>query len=76
MTRIHQQVSCVQHERWHQSGIRCQEGARRAILVFAVLGILSLGQATGRGLEQGAARGSRWRCNRRRSKNAQPSCSR
>ena len=41
MTRIHQQASSRQHERWHQFGIRCEQGARRAIWVFAVLAFLA-----------------------------------
>ena len=41
MTRIHQQVSSRQHERWYEFSIRCQQGARRAIWVFAVLALLA-----------------------------------
>jgi hypothetical protein len=41
MTRIHQQVSSRRHERWYQSGIRCVQGARRAIWVLAVLAFLT-----------------------------------
>jgi Carboxypeptidase regulatory-like domain/TonB-dependent Receptor Plug Domain len=36
MTRIHQQVSSKQHERWHRFGIRFVQGVRRAISVFVV----------------------------------------
>jgi len=41
MTRIHQQVSGGQHERWYELGIRCEQGARRAIWLFAVLALLA-----------------------------------
>jgi hypothetical protein len=41
MTRIHQQASGRQHERWYQFGIRCGQGVRRAIWVFAVLTLLA-----------------------------------
>jgi len=41
MTRIHQQVSGRQHERWYELGIRFEQGARRAISMFAVLALLS-----------------------------------
>ena len=41
MTRIHQQVTGKQHERWHELGIRCERGAWRAICVFAVLALLT-----------------------------------
>ena len=37
MTRIHQQVSSRQHERWYRLGIRWVQGAKRAICLFAVL---------------------------------------
>jgi hypothetical protein len=41
MTRIHQRASSRRHERWYQFGIRCEQGARRAIWVFAVLAFLA-----------------------------------
>ena len=41
MTRIHQRASSGQHERWCQFGIRCEQGARRAIWVFTVLAFLA-----------------------------------
>ena len=41
MTRIHQQVSSRQHERWYRFGIRCVQGAKRAICLFAVLTLLA-----------------------------------
>jgi carboxypeptidase family protein len=41
MTRIHQQVSSRQHERWYRLGIRCVQGANRAICLFAVLTLLA-----------------------------------
>jgi hypothetical protein len=41
MTRIHQQVSGGQHELWYELGIRFEQGARRAIWVFAVWALLS-----------------------------------
>src|SRR5271169_7118034 len=41
MTRIHQQVSGRQHELWYELGIRCEQGAKRAIWVFAVLALLA-----------------------------------
>jgi hypothetical protein len=41
MTRIHQQVSSRQHERWYRLGIRCVQGAKRAICLFAVLTLLA-----------------------------------
>jgi Carboxypeptidase regulatory-like domain len=41
MTRIHQQLSSVQHERWYQFGVRCQQRARGAIWVFAMLALLA-----------------------------------
>ncbi len=41
MTRIHQQVTGKQHERWHELGIRCERGTWRAICVFAVLALLT-----------------------------------
>jgi len=41
MTRIHQQVSGRQHERWYELGIRFEQGARRAIWMFAVLALTS-----------------------------------
>jgi hypothetical protein len=40
MTRIHQQVSGRQHQRWHQFGIRFVQQARSAIWIFAVLAFL------------------------------------
>ncbi len=40
MTRIHQQASSGQHERWYQFGIRFVQEARCAIWVFAVLALL------------------------------------
>lgn len=40
MTRIHQQVSSRQHELWYELSIRCEQGAKRAIWVFAVLALL------------------------------------
>ncbi len=41
MTRIHQRASSRQQERWYQFGIRCGQGARRVIGVFAVLALLA-----------------------------------
>src|ERR1700730_17222910 len=41
MTRIHQQVSSRQHERWYRFGIRCVQGAKRSICLFAVLTLLA-----------------------------------
>src|SRR5580704_5646941 len=41
MTRIHQQVSGKQRERWYELGIRCERGVRRAIWAFAVLAVLT-----------------------------------
>jgi Carboxypeptidase regulatory-like domain/TonB-dependent Receptor Plug Domain len=41
MTRIHQQVSSRRHERWYHFGIRCMQGARRAIWVCAVSALLA-----------------------------------
>ena len=41
MTRIHQQVSSRQHERRYRFGIRCVQGAKRAICLFAVLTLLA-----------------------------------
>jgi hypothetical protein len=41
MTRIHQRVSDGLHERWYQLGIRCRQGARRAVCVLAVLTFLA-----------------------------------
>ena len=41
MTRIHQQVSSRQRERWYRLGIRCVPGAKRAICLFAVLTLLA-----------------------------------
>jgi Carboxypeptidase regulatory-like domain len=41
MRRIHQQVSSRQHERWYRFGIRCVQGAKRAICLFAVLTLLA-----------------------------------
>ena len=41
MTRIHQQVSSMQHGPWQQFGIRCEQAARRAIWVFAVVTFLA-----------------------------------
>jgi len=41
MTRIHQQASSLEHERWYQFGIRCRQGAGRAIWVFAMLALLT-----------------------------------
>jgi Carboxypeptidase regulatory-like domain len=41
MTRIHQQVSSRQHERWYRLGIRWVQGAKRAICLFAVLTLLA-----------------------------------
>src|SRR5580704_18675904 len=49
MTRIHQQVNGKRHERWHELGVGCAHGARRAILVFAVfvcLASLAAAQST------------------------------
>jgi len=37
MTRIHQQASSAQHERWYQFGTRCMPEARRAFWAFTVL---------------------------------------
>ena len=41
MTRIHQQVSSRQHERWYRLCIPCVQGAKRAICLFAVLTLLA-----------------------------------
>ena len=41
MKRIHQQSSSRQHERWYEFGIRCEQGARHAIWLFAVLALLA-----------------------------------
>jgi hypothetical protein len=41
MTRIHQRVSGRQHERCYRFGIRCKQGAWRAIWVCAVLAFLT-----------------------------------
>jgi hypothetical protein len=41
MTRIHQQVSAGQHERWYEMGSRCKQGAGHAIWVFGVLALFS-----------------------------------
>jgi hypothetical protein len=41
MTRIHQQVSSMQHGPWQQFGIRCEQAARSAIWVFAVVTFLA-----------------------------------
>jgi hypothetical protein len=41
MTRIHQQASSRQHERWYQLCIRCAPGARRAIWACAVVAFLA-----------------------------------
>ena len=41
MTRIHQQVSGRQHELWYELSIRCEQGAKHAIWVFAVLALLA-----------------------------------
>src|SRR5271165_2287525 len=41
MTRIHQQVSGTQQQRWFQFGIRCVHGAGRAIWLFAVLAFMA-----------------------------------
>jgi hypothetical protein len=41
MMRIHQQVSSMQHGPWQQFGIRCEQAARRAIWVFAVVTFLA-----------------------------------
>ena len=41
MTRIHQQASSRQHERWYRFGVRFVQGAKRAIWVFAVLAFLA-----------------------------------
>ena len=40
MTRIHQQMSSRQHERWYELGVRCVRGTGRAIVVFAALVLL------------------------------------
>jgi hypothetical protein len=41
MTRIHQQVSSERCERWYELGIRCGQGARRAIYVFALIALMA-----------------------------------
>ena len=41
MMRIHQQVSSMQHGPWQQFGIRCEQAARSAIWVFAVVTFLA-----------------------------------
>jgi Carboxypeptidase regulatory-like domain/TonB dependent receptor len=41
MTQIHQRAGSRQHELWYQFGIRCEQGARRAIGVFAVLALMA-----------------------------------
>ncbi len=49
MSRIHQQGSSTHQERWYEFGIRCEQGARRAIRLFAVLALLApwaMSQAT------------------------------
>lgn len=45
MRRIHQRASSRQQEQWYQFGIRCLQGAKRAIRGFAVLALL-VGLAT------------------------------
>src|ERR1700739_701753 len=40
MTRIHQQASSTQHERWYQFGTRCVQEVKRASWVFTVLAFL------------------------------------
>jgi hypothetical protein len=40
MTRIHQQASSTQHERWYQFGTRCVSEVRRAFSAFIVLAFL------------------------------------
>ena len=48
MTRVHQRASMRQHNGWSQFGVRCMQGARRAICVVAVavLASLAMGQST------------------------------
>jgi hypothetical protein len=49
MTRIQQRASSTQHNGWYQFGIRCVQGARRAILVVGVavfLAALATAQST------------------------------
>jgi hypothetical protein len=41
MTRIQQRASSTQHKGWSQFGIRCMQGARHGICVFAVLAFLA-----------------------------------
>jgi len=41
MSRIHQQESSKQHKGWSQCGIRCMQGAKRAIWVVAVAAFLA-----------------------------------
>jgi len=41
MTRIQQRASSRQHNGWYQSGIRCAQGAGRAVWVVAVLAFLA-----------------------------------
>ena len=41
MTRIHQQASSVRSGRCYRFGIRCGQGAGRAISVFTVLALLA-----------------------------------
>jgi Carboxypeptidase regulatory-like domain len=41
MTRIHQRASSRRHEWWYQFDVRCAQGARRAILMLAVLALLA-----------------------------------
>jgi Carboxypeptidase regulatory-like domain/TonB-dependent Receptor Plug Domain len=41
MTRIHQRVSSKTCERWYELSIRCEQGARRAICVFALMALMA-----------------------------------
>jgi len=49
MTRVQQRVSSERCERWYELGIRCGQGARRTMCVFALIALmtpLSMAQAT------------------------------
>ena len=41
MTRVHQQVSSERCERWYELGIRCGQGAKRAICLFALIALMA-----------------------------------
>jgi hypothetical protein len=41
MTGIYQRASCRQHNAWYQGGIRCVQGARRGICVFALIALMA-----------------------------------